>query len=140
MKKIEEIKEAIITEKDGVLNVCFGANLNKENENYHDKVSINIENGGYEILIKGRKIKSIEIDGEIFEDNKNFNFYCNSLKDFKEQIEITETKKFSWRTFKREVVKSVKSVWCYGRRFIYKENHWKEREYKANNWVFTEFK
>ena len=140
MKRIEEIKEAIIVEKDGVLSVCFGVNLNKENENYHDNVSMKIENGGHEILMKGRKLKSIEIDGEVFEDEERFDFFCDNLKGFKEQIETTETKKFSWRTFKREVVESVKSVWCGGRRFIYKEEHWKEREYKANNWVFTEFK
>ncbi len=143
MKQFREIKEAIIVVNDGALSIAFGANLNKENENYHDQVSIQIENGGYEIHVKGRRLKSIGISGEIFENDDNFNCYCSKLKGFEERIKITETKKLSWRTFKREVVKSVRSVWnpeYHARRYIYKEDYWPDREYKTNNWVFTEFK
>jgi hypothetical protein len=139
MKQPGEIKEAIISVQDGTLNIIFGA-INKVHENYHDNVSIQIENGGYEIHVKGRKLKSVELDDEIFEYEERFKSACEMLKGFEERIKITETKKFSWRTFKREVVDSVKSVYNYKKRYVYQEKYWNDREYKTNNWVFTEFK
>lgn len=142
MTNIEEIKEAIIKINDGSINIIFGANINKNNENFHDKVSLKFLGGATELFIKGRMLKSHNISGEITDEHPYFKNYCEKLQDFEKQIITTETKKFSWKTFRREVktVRSVVNSYYRETRYIYKEEFWNDREYKTNNWVFTEFK
>lgn len=145
MKQLSEIKEALVVISDGALNITFGKDLNKTNPNYHDRVSIEIQSGGTEILVKGYKLKDLNITDEIWEDKEptRFKACCEKLKGFEEKIKITEVKKFSWKTFKREVVKTKRSVYHYeyfNTRYIYKEEFWEPAEYKTNNWVYTEFK
>jgi hypothetical protein len=142
MKSLAEIKEAIIIVKDGYIDITFGANLNKMNENYHNNVSIEIHSGGNEILAKGRKAKFIELDREIFEGEEAFKAGCEQLKGFEEKIETIEEKKFSWKTFRiiKNVIKSVKSEWYFKTRYSYKEKYWNSIEYKSNNWTLTELK
>lgn len=140
MKKLDEVKEAIIIVKDGSLDITFGANINTMNQNYHDNVSIEIHSGGSEILVRGRKAKFVELDREIFEGEEAFDAGCKKLKGFEDKIRVTETKKFSWKTFKNEVVESSKSVYNLGTRYCYKEKYWNDREYKSNNWTLTELK
>jgi hypothetical protein len=145
MKEITEIKEAIIQVKDGVLQVIHGKNLNQKNPDYHNRVSIGYQSGGNEILIKGHKLKEKYFQSSCTEEDEKFEYYCENLIGFKERVETKKTLKFSWRKFKKILIKEIRYVdheWYTDRTrtYIFKEELWDVREYKANNWVFTEMK
>lgn len=144
MQNFRNVSEALIEVKDGALNITIG-NINKVNTHYHNRVSIDFENGGTEIRIAGHQLRSENLSGEITEDDDNFIRCCKYLKDFESTILTREIKKFSWKTFKREVVKKLLYVtatehYYREKRYIYKEEFWAPQEYKTNNWLFIEFK
>lgn len=144
MQNFINVSDALIEVKDGALNITIG-NINKINKNYHNRVSIDIESGGAEIRVSGHKLRSEDLSGEITEDDDNFIRCCKYLKDFESTILTREIKEFSWKTFKREVVKKLLYVTVSehsyrGKRYIYKEEFWTPQEYKTNNWLLIEFK
>lgn len=144
MKNFRNVSEALVEVKDGALNITIGK-INKVNKNYHNRVSIDFENGGTEIRVSGHKLRSEDLSGEITEDDDNFVNCCKYLKDFESSILTREIKKFSWKKFKYEVVKKLLYVTVSKhiyreKRYIYKEEFWTPQEYKTNNWLFVEFK
>jgi hypothetical protein len=136
MKSVTEIKEAIIQVQDGVIHISHG-NIRENHNDFHDRVSVEYINGGTEILIKGHVINKATLTEDKTDSHPRFNFYCEQLKDFSENIEIS--KKFSWKKFQYKEVKTVKNSF-YGTEYIYQNKYWPPREYQSNNWVFTEYK
>jgi len=155
MTPIENIKEAIVFIDNGVLHITFGRNINdinQNNKNFHDRVSIEVKSGGSEILVKGHKIDYEVIYDPITEYHKNFKLYNEKLIGFEEKVEVSKIFTL-FRNLKIENFKNSFSLskLCFdkfkvfrpslcGDTFIYKKEFWNPVEYKANNWVFKELK
>jgi len=137
MTRLENIKEAIVEIKDGTIHITFGHELNKKNGNFHNRLSFEVHNGGTELLVKGYKTTKEDVCGLITENDKLFKFYCDALIGFKD--EVRTMRKFSWKKFAFE---KFQGVWNspYGEYYRYEEKFWRPIEYRANNWVLTEFK
>ncbi len=135
MTDLKLIKEANIYKEDGVLHIEFG-DIEK-NSKFHDRVSIEYQNGGGELLVKGHKVAYDELIGVVYEGDKGFNYFCDNLMAFKENIVVV--KKFSWKKFKFESVRCVINS-SYGKYYRIIPKFWNLYEYKVNNWVITEKK
>lgn len=149
MLEIEKITEAIIGIEDGVINIAFG-NINKNHDNFHDRVSIKISPDGSIIFAEGHKLKYKTIYDSMNEYDDNFDKYRQELVGFEERIELS--KSFSW--YRNLNIENFKDSWdklwfkkfkivyssCFGTKYIYKTELWSPKEYRANNWVITEHK
>ena len=135
MTDLKLITEANIFAKDGSLNIEFG-DIEK-GDKYHDRVSIEYQNGGNELLVKGHKVTFEDVCGNIYEGDRLFNYFCDNLTKFKDNIVLI--KRFSWKKMKFESVKCVKNS-SYGKYYVMIPKFWNPYEYKVNNWVIKEKK
>lgn len=139
MTNLKDVKEAIVSVKDGTLEIIFGYNLNKTNINFHDRVEIEFGEGPeVEILVKGHLIREEKISDTIDSSHAKFEFFKENLVDFSKAVKKTESKISLFKKTNPPSEYVVNSA--YGTRYVYKSKFWKPREYRTNNWTITEFK
>lgn len=130
-----QVSGAIVYIKDGTMHIECGPELSKNNYNYHSKIKYAFD--GEVIMLEGYKRDTENISCVITEKDKLFDFYCEALEGFKD--EIRNVTRFSWKNFKTY---KQKQVWNseFGHSYLYKEKYWKPVKYTANNWVIINWK